>query len=161
MAVPCGHRWDAVEVRQIDSIQAISAVGPSHVGPVVDDQERELHWWLIAPGSASGWSLRGVQVLGRGAALWVPGADAPPTAILRWASPPRAPLTDAQALHEALVEVCAARYGPADGYRSVDCRVGECGSCTTGHVGPRTEDGVVIMACDCRCHHDGRPVVVR
>jgi hypothetical protein len=156
-----GHCWDAVQVPQVESIQAIAAIGPARVGPVVDDQERELHWWLVAPGRAKGWGLPGVQVLGYGARLQVPPADAPLTAILRWASPPTAPLTDPPVLHQALAEICARRYGPADGYRSADCRVGEHGSCTTGHVNPRTEDGVVIMACDCRCHRDTRVVAVR
>lgn len=110
--LPAGRWWDAV---QVDAATALFALGQptGPCGPVVEDTAQQLAWWLAPVGSAAGWGLPGVCVLGEGHHLTVPPAEwrwvlwagGPP---LRWLTPPRGEqLTDPRRLRTALAYAVA------------------------------------------------------
>ncbi|WP_147255694.1 hypothetical protein [Streptomyces sp. PT12] len=149
LALPCGRWWDAVQVPCLESISAFVLLGRI-VGPVVDDQREGLHWWLIPPGTASGWNLPHVEVLGDSRELLVPPANARPGALLWWASPPGGRLTDPGFLHAALVTVIKEAH--TGGYRSPDCALSRHAMCRHGAAPRDLGYGVRAEACNCPCH---------
>lgn len=105
--LPAGRWWNAVEVDSLTANHVLGRLG-LRSGPVVEDTIQGVARWLISPGSAAGWGLPGVRVLGRGHYLTVPPAEwcagpwtgGPP---IRWIAPPRGTcLTDATELRTAL-----------------------------------------------------------
>src|SRR3954468_11415553 len=60
-ALPTGRWWDAVRVAEDVGERALDILGDQS-GAVIKDRCNTLYW-LIAPGAAVSWNLRGVTVL--------------------------------------------------------------------------------------------------
>ncbi|MGK5529376.1 hypothetical protein [Streptomyces sp. URMC 129] len=158
---PCGRYWDAVTINYIDGYRVIGALGAAS-GAVIEDPENDRVTWLVHAGTAAGWDLPGVTVLGHGHTLLVPPLEPLDTATLRWAIRPGPdPLTCHRALYEHLVVVTGGRPDPRilSTYTSPECLWADHDACTKGEV-PATPPTTTVVEepCCCRCHRpeDGR-----
>jgi hypothetical protein len=103
-SVPCGRDFDAVRVSSFDGIRAIGRLG-SRACPMIEDRATGVVYWLLPVGSAHGWRLRDVEVLGDGYDVAVPPVSGPDDGSVRWLVPPPGDgscLADPQRLREAL-----------------------------------------------------------
>ncbi|MBL1068787.1 hypothetical protein [Streptomyces sp. 7-21] len=109
--VACGRWFDAVCLRSFDAVCALSRLR-ERSGALLENQDVWRMAWLVEPRAADGWELRGVRILGRGASLTVPPADATGSgARLRWLLPPgeHGALTDPAELRRALAATLGRR----------------------------------------------------
>lgn len=101
--VPCGRWFDAVRAPRHVGDRALHYL--DHLsGPVIE--ETDFLYWLVPPGTADGWRLVGVRVLGAGHMLTVPRAHVIDEPTLRWRVPVHQTtgdgLTNPGLLHAAL-----------------------------------------------------------
>ncbi|WP_326597737.1 hypothetical protein [Streptomyces sp. NBC_01803] len=155
---PCGESFDAVGVGYFEGICAIGRLGLASAA-VIEDAEAGRITWLVTPGSADGWDLPDVVVLGQGRRIYIPPLDPPDTATLRWAIRPDADfLTCPRALYRALVHVTGGRPDARilSTYTSPECAMAEHEVCSKGEVRSTPPDtGVVEEPCVCTCHSTG------
>ncbi|WP_062210382.1 hypothetical protein [Streptomyces sp. NBRC 109706] len=150
--LPCGRWFDAVRASGAEGARAIARLG-ERTGPVIHLPTERAMFWLVPVGSADGWRLPGIVVLGADESLSVPPPSRTEGPAARWLIPPRRfCLTDPVALHEVLTVVANGCRTP-DAYRTVECHTGAHRSCTKG-VAPPPPVGipVIYLACDCSCH---------
>ncbi|UGY92629.1 hypothetical protein [Streptomyces gobiensis] len=83
-------------------------------GAVIEDGFGRVWYWLIPPGTADGWELRHVVVLGETCHVAVPPQWFTEGPGLRWRVPlaPGRYLTDPELLHKALTAATADALGP-------------------------------------------------
>jgi hypothetical protein len=110
--MPAGRDWDAVRVPRSIGIVAHEAMGGASRA-VICDSGSQLYW-LVPPGTAAGWSVRGTAALGTSTYVVIP-----PTVLTtgpgdHWErSPgPAGYLTDPHVLREALQAAVDAALGP-------------------------------------------------
>ncbi|WP_326599865.1 hypothetical protein [Streptomyces sp. NBC_01803] len=156
---PCGLAWDAVITTYIDGIRALGHLGLASRA-CMQDPEADLVAWLVKPGSAEGWDLPGVRVLGRGEHIDVPPAEPLDTATLQWAIEPDPEdyWTCPRQLHRAVATVAGVKPDPRvlSTFTSLECLTGECERCTKGEVAATPPDtGVVEEPCAHLCHRWG------
>ncbi|MFH8367011.1 hypothetical protein [Streptomyces sp. NPDC018031] len=108
-----GRWWDAVRVPASLGGPALDQLGEKS-GPVIIDGSGSLLYWLVEPGSATGWHIPQVQVLGdtdrEVAFVGVPSRYATRGRDLHWhrpVPPDGKYLTDTRLLHDALAETAA------------------------------------------------------
>ncbi|MGV9454867.1 hypothetical protein [Streptomyces sp. NPDC003635] len=102
--VAAGGWWDAVRVPLDLGLGALRHLG-DETGAVIRDNFAGRLYWMIPPGSAAGWSIPQVRVLGRGCHVAIPPLhrvmcpglcwQLPPTRDREWTNTPR--------LHAALL----------------------------------------------------------
>ncbi|MEU7244813.1 hypothetical protein [Streptomyces sparsogenes] len=129
--LPTGTWWDAVRASGLVGEYALKLLGDAS-GAVIQDRHGPLYW-LVEPGSADGWDVRQVRVLG-GAAARASYVGVPPA---HWTGPPgihwRIPvgpgryLTDPALLHQALALAARAELGPVGEAGPVSSRI--CARC--------------------------------
>ncbi|WP_326594968.1 hypothetical protein [Streptomyces sp. NBC_01803] len=152
---PTGRWFDAVTAYSVEGVRAIARLG-ERSGPVIDDPEQGLVTWFVRPGSAVGWSLPCVGVLGAGCEIVVPPAAVPDRALLRWVIPPAGDcLTCPALLYDTLALVTGGRRPRASvsTFTSPECLFGEHEACTKAEVPSSPQDSSVIYEpCNCDCH---------
>ncbi|MFF7652838.1 hypothetical protein ACFZCY_23960 [Streptomyces sp. NPDC007983] len=105
--LPAGRWWDAVRAAEPVGERALKLLGADS-GAVIQDRYGPLYW-LVRPGTADGWEVRHVRVLGLSAStasyLGVPPAQRTTRPGTHWRVPvgPDRYLTDAARLRGALV----------------------------------------------------------
>jgi hypothetical protein len=82
-----GDWFDAVRVPLDPGLTALRLLGDGS-GAVIRDGFGAILYWLIAPGSAAGWRLEGVSVLGRGHHVAFPPLHRTTGPGLYWQVPP-------------------------------------------------------------------------
>ncbi|MDT0309961.1 hypothetical protein RM780_23835 [Streptomyces sp. DSM 44917] len=106
----CGELFDAVRVR-VGLAPYVLARLNSASGPVIQDA---CVWtWLVEPGSARKWSVRGAEIAFGDGAVLVPPLRPEPRTLPRWILPGATPtyLTDPGPLRAALTALAG---GPHD-----------------------------------------------
>ncbi|AXK35894.1 hypothetical protein DVA86_28010 [Streptomyces armeniacus] len=103
-----GVAWDAVKAPAYLGDRALSRLGEGS-GAVIRDGWSHHLYWLVRTGSAVGWDLLPVTVLGAATYVAVPPAGRTRSFGVHWALPPTADrrLTDAALLHDALAAAVA------------------------------------------------------
>jgi hypothetical protein len=106
--LPCGRWFDAVLVRQEDGPVLLDALADQE-GAVFADHTRDVHVWLVAPGTVGRWGrVARVRLLSSGRLL-----DVPAVTSTRWVRPPYGDcLTDGDVLLRALIELLKSRGLP-------------------------------------------------
>lgn len=113
--LPAGRWWDAVSVDEAAGGYLIARL--DWYGPVIEDQASERATWFVPVGSATGWEIPGVTVLGAGRTVVVPPAEWtlrrwPGGTALRWLIPPGGDcLADPTRLYAALAALCVRAAG--------------------------------------------------
>ena len=105
-AVPAGVFWNAVVVSRTLGEALLPMLG-EYTGAVIEDVPAGKLYWLIPPGAGTWWGLPGVDVLGRDSWVGVPGPWAEFRCRWRIAVDAAGPLTEPDALRDALVTVLA------------------------------------------------------
>jgi hypothetical protein len=103
----CGRFFDVVRVSSFNGIRAIGRLG-NPACPLIEDSGTGAVYWLVPVGSADGWELPSVEVLGTGKKIAVPPLTGPESELgrVRWlVRPPMGGsfMADPGRLHEVLV----------------------------------------------------------
>ncbi|OMI33419.1 hypothetical protein [Streptomyces sparsogenes] len=115
-----GRSWDAVRVPLSIGIgeRTLELLG-GVTGAVIENPFDRVLYWLITPGSATGWDmsrLPHIQVWGATAYIEVPSVDCRRGPGVRWRVPPQDRcLTDPAALLAALRTATREALGPREG----------------------------------------------
>ena len=111
--LPVGRWWDAVKVPSRLGYAALELLAHES-GAVIEDFFGSCLYWLVPPGTAAGWALPYISVLGQSCYLAVPPAHRTHQLGLRWLVPCREGqiLTDPHLLHEALEATIPALAAP-------------------------------------------------
>jgi len=111
--VAAGEWWDAVRVPLALGSGALRDLGDA-TGAVIDDGYGGLLYWLIRPGTAAGWNLPQVNVLGSGSHVAVPPIHRLTGPGLHWRVPPSRDRewTSTPLLHSALSAALLPEMGP-------------------------------------------------
>ncbi|WP_309237762.1 hypothetical protein [Streptomyces albidus (ex Kaewkla and Franco 2022)] len=105
--VQCGVGWSAVRVPESVAELVLFFLGDS-TGAVIHDPFTRCAYWLVPLGSADGWELPAVHVLGKSSWVAVPPGDWVGVPGLRWARSTSVGLvTDADQLRDALASAVA------------------------------------------------------
>ncbi|MFI0778041.1 hypothetical protein [Streptomyces sp. NPDC021212] len=116
--LPTGRWWDAVRASAAVGEHALRLLGPES-GAVIQDRHGPLYW-LVRPGTAEGWDVRDVRVLGAGVGaasfIGVPPVHRTARPGTHWRVPvgPGRYLTDAALLRGALALAAGAECGTGE-----------------------------------------------
>ncbi|MFE4651511.1 hypothetical protein [Streptomyces sp. NPDC056707] len=108
-----GHLWDVVRVPKSIGLHALNEL-TTDSGIVIEDTSGGVLYWFIHHGTAEGWDLREVQVLGEASYVAVPPVTRIVPPGLHWRIVNADPMTNPVLLYAALDSAVRRTFGPRE-----------------------------------------------